>query len=382
MSFNQGRNIIFTCNNPPGELNPDWWPDETKEKIKFVVWQHEIGESGTFHIQGYMELTTQMRRAAIQAIDGFEGAHLEVRGGTKAQAVEYVTKEETRVEGPWYWPSKEAVMDGIRGQGQRSDLKRFAEQILAGVPDRELALSDPVTFLKFGRHGTNLRNAVQQGVRSYLDPVEVHFIIGPTGTGKSHHLATHYPEGGENYWANPGKGQWFDGYQGQTTIVFDEMRDSWYPWAFLLKLWDHNPMRAETKGGFLQIKATRFIVTTNVHPKKWYKGVEQQRDWTKSPLRRRITRWTYMLEPFVDESQLPVDEELYIGDEEAGAPIQFVDGIPWFGGQRHQPPASENIATLEDLSQAAINVDVDDSPVLLYEPGEDDGEGRWRAHIN
>lgn len=339
--FTQGKNICFTINNPESNLDPYWWTEDEQTNTKFVVWQLEMGDSGTPHLQGYMELKTSKRLRQIQAMEGLMGGHFETRKGTKSQAVDYCKKEEGRLEGPWYWPDQQTVDASLSGQGQRTDLERFTTSLTAGAQDRELALEQPVTFLKFSQHAQRFRMALGNRVRDHRVPVNLTFVIGPTRTGKSYYLAENYPKGSEYYWAQPGKGQWWDSYQGQHTVVFDEMRDSWFPWSYLLRLWDNKPLQVEVKGAYIEMLATNFIVSTNIHPKRWYPHVKANQDWNKSPLRNRITQWNYMTERHPAAPEPPRDPMLYIGEDEGDdkAPLR-VDGMGVLWAQGDNPGAN------------------------------------------
>lgn len=114
----QARAWCFTLNNPAYTHDLPIHPLE-----RFVVWQLEMGEEGTCHLQGYIELTRQCRLAAMVA--WLPGSHMETRRGTAQQATEYCEKEDSRVDpelvgvdtGPWRRgdPSR-------GGSGKRNDL--------------------------------------------------------------------------------------------------------------------------------------------------------------------------------------------------------------------------------------------------------------------
>jgi len=358
--FSQGKNICFTVNNPQEQLNPDWWTEDEQTNTRFVVWQLEMGESGTPHLQGYMELKQTKRLRQIQAMEGLTGGHFETRRGTKAQAIDYCKKDEGRLEGPWFWPDEQTVNASLVGQGQRTDLERFTQALAAGAQDRELALEQPVTYLKFSQHAQRFRMALGNRVRDHRVPITLTFVIGPTRTGKSHMLAETYPKGSQYYWAQPGKGQWWDGYQGQTTVVFDEMRDSWFPWSYLLRLWDNKPLQVEVKGAYIEMLATNFIVSTNLHPRKWYKHVEANQDWMRSPLKARVTHWNYMTVRHPLAPDVVADPETYIGaDEEAeqGPPlkVRVVDGVPVLFAKGDEPGQN---AAMQALVEVAAEPDL------------------------
>lgn len=83
----KSRNYCFTLNNPSAQL--DFAADP---RVTYWCYQEEIGDSGTHHFQGYIELMHPLSIRAIKRIDGMSRAHLEVRRGTAAQAKAYCQK--------------------------------------------------------------------------------------------------------------------------------------------------------------------------------------------------------------------------------------------------------------------------------------------------
>ena len=115
--------------------------------------------------------------------------------------------------------------------------------------------------------------------------VEVHW--GRTGTGKTTYCIENHRSA---YW--PVDTRWFDGYNGEDTIVFDEFRGrqldepNSLSLANLLRLLDRGPFLAPVKGGFVHIRADKFIFTSNIDPKDWYIGQSTEE---REALLRRIT---------------------------------------------------------------------------------------------
>ena len=78
-------------------LVPSKWKD-----CKFVVWQMELTPStGQPHFQGYVEFTRPRSLASVRRLTG--GGFFSVAKGTREENVKYCSKEDTRVEGPFFF---------------------------------------------------------------------------------------------------------------------------------------------------------------------------------------------------------------------------------------------------------------------------------------
>ena len=55
-------NWVFTINNPTVQDEQALLDDVP---YRYLIYQHELAESGTHHIQGYMVLQSRMRRTAL-----------------------------------------------------------------------------------------------------------------------------------------------------------------------------------------------------------------------------------------------------------------------------------------------------------------------------
>lgn len=108
------RRFVFTINNPDGLLSLDGWG------VTACVYQEEVGESGTHHFQGYIKFEMSRRAAYAERVLGGH-AHLEPARGSDEECIAYCTKEESRVGGPYWFPSEADVR--AEKQGRRVDLE-------------------------------------------------------------------------------------------------------------------------------------------------------------------------------------------------------------------------------------------------------------------
>lgn len=87
--MSKSRNWCFTLNNPKAI------PDLRDDRIKYACFQEETGETGTHHIQGYLELRHPLSLTGVRNLTqncGLDGAHFEPRRGTAEQARDYCRK--------------------------------------------------------------------------------------------------------------------------------------------------------------------------------------------------------------------------------------------------------------------------------------------------
>ena len=77
------------------------------------------------------------------------------------------------------------------------------------------------------------------------------WFAGPTGCGKTR---TAYEEAiaRGTVWISPAsKMEWFDGYDGHDTAIFDDFRASGNRFSYILRIIDRYPMDVPVKGGFV-----------------------------------------------------------------------------------------------------------------------------------
>jgi len=121
----------------------------------------------------------------------------------------------------------------------------------------------------------------------YRDQIPVIILyIGPTGCGKTTTARREYPNA---YWLKTGN--WWEDYDGQKTVIFDEFTGAAMKFRQLLQILDSAPMKVECKGGAHELVATTFVFTSNFMPFEWYSETAVHHTWPTSPLKRRIDEW-------------------------------------------------------------------------------------------
>jgi len=271
-----GLNWVFTLFNPEGAVDePIKWYDEC-ERMKFLAYQAEIcPETGQFHYQGYLRLKSKSRLSWLKN-NVHQTAHFEPRYGTHEQARDYANKEESRVEG--FKP----VCIGEEPQGgQRTDLEDLKADLDAGMSLKDVSDNHFHQYLRFGRMIKEYQVLHRQNARSWQTQTVVYW--GEPGVGKSRRALE---EGGlDAYWLPRSEGTpWWDGYDGQETVVIDEFMVGMIRRDIMCRLCDRFPFLVPVKGGMVPFVAKNIIITSNYPPSDWYPRI------TLGPLLRRLTK--------------------------------------------------------------------------------------------
>lgn len=205
----------------------------------------------TPHLQGYVELFVRSRLRGAKRLIG-DRAHLESRISTGVLAAKYCTKE-----GDFEEFGRLCVLSG----GTRTDLYAIRRLIEEGVPEIEIATRFFPQWIQYRKSFSAYRNLLYR--REIRLGVRVIIIYGRPGSGKTR-LA--YEFDGGLYACVSSKLQWFDGYDGHPTVLFDDFVGGDVCASFVLRLLDVYPLQVPIKGGFIVWKPRTIFITSNLTP--------------------------------------------------------------------------------------------------------------------
>jgi len=273
-------NYCFTYNNYTekriGKLK-GW----LEENCKYACFQKEVAPTtGTHHLQGYINLKKKLTTGSLQKKLGVLKIQLALinANGTPAQNRTYCSKE----GGSDFWECGEIK---IVGQGARNDLKEPCAKIKNKRPLEEIANEHPETWVRYHRGFTSLHNMLdEQPEEREMDVV---LLFGDAGTGKSTKARMYAKLYGKSYTLGvpSGGSLWFDGYNGQSSLLIDEFK-GWIQPTYLNQLLDKYFFKMPIKGGFVNPKFTHVFITSNYPPEEWW---SDKVIWNKEALLRRIT---------------------------------------------------------------------------------------------
>ncbi len=262
------------------------YTDEDEERLQsldiidFIIYQHEIcPKTDRPHLQGYLELKSKARLLRCKDLIGIPGIHLDPRYGSLDQAIAYCSKEDSRDPDE----SLQSFERGTRvGQGKRNDLIVLKEDIDSGATLPDLYESHFSNMIRYSK-GIEKYVSLKAPPRDFKS--EVYIITGPTGVGKSREVHERWPAA---YYFSAGNNCWFDGYQQQEVVVFDDFAGNQVPFKLLLRICDRLPLTVEIKGGSVNF-APKLIVFTSIQPPhEWY---DYSRLQGFAQMERRITAW-------------------------------------------------------------------------------------------
>ena len=246
--------------------------------MDYLVYQLEKAPTtGQLHLQGYVAFKKRTTlKTAGSAISTH--AHFTSARGTPAQNKAYCTKAD-RLQGPWEFGSLPA------GHGHRSDLDSACKAIASGASASSLATTAPTTYVHYHRGLKALEFELRPSPK--WREIVCHVLWGKTGVGKTRTAFESTSAGEPSPYFVKGNAQWWDGYTGQDSIIFDDFYGQ-VSFAEMLRLCDGYPKDVPIKGGFAAAQWTKIWFTSNVHPDQWWKGAEIPSDARDGFMRRLL----------------------------------------------------------------------------------------------
>lgn len=240
----QAARWCFTINN---------YSDESLEQItalysrsKFVFYGKEVGLQGTPHLQGYCVLKRSQRLAFVKAL--LPTAHLERANGSHEQNIAYCSKEND--------VTSLGEVPATQQETNKANARRQIELAKAGDLDT-IQEEFPKVFLSRYRVFKELAKDFMSKPDDLAAPCGV-WIYGESGSGKTTAARENY---GDYFPKQANK--WWDGYQGQGTVVIEDLDPVHHVLGHHLKLWtDKWSFTAEDKGSARWLRPMKVVITS------------------------------------------------------------------------------------------------------------------------
>lgn len=260
-----------------------------------------VGENSYLHWQIYVENATQIKFSTLR--NKFPKGHFEMRNGTKQQAYDYCTKEDTS-QGV---SLQNGEIDLTDNSGQRNDLLKYAEMIQIENLSVDRVIAEFPAAARYSRELDRIAHSMKQMKAERYQNLdvdrEVYYLWGKTGVGKTrgvyNWLARDNETGLVKYtdvyrvtnYKNP-----FDQYEGQKYLVFDEFAGQ-IDFSELLMMCDRYPhmLKARYNDKIAQHHIVVFL--SNAPLGEIYTDVQQNSPMSWDALMRRIDLYAEILDP-------------------------------------------------------------------------------------
>lgn len=179
-------------------------------------------------------------------------------------------------------------------QGQRNDLRKLKAMIDGGGDMLDIAEEDFGTFIRYHKGFERYKSLLDARRRKEapLEAPQVFVYTGPSGSGKSWRCRNDpdFIKDGYQYMAQQVGKMYFDNYNGEKVLWFDEFSGSTMPFTLFCRIADKYGVRVETKGGSVELMGIKKILISSIEPpEEWWKDSPRyQRD--PNQLWRRITQ--------------------------------------------------------------------------------------------
>lgn len=250
------RDYCFTINNYNDEDIEELHKLENCDKVRYLIVGREVGDNGTPHIQGYVYFNNAIIFDTVKKF--LKRAHISACRGNPEQNIAYCSKD-----GDFYEHGTKP--DTQKRKGEKG-LEYWNTQKRLCI-EGKIEEIDPKLFVT---HYRSIRSIQKDYAVMPLNAEDVtgEWYYGPTGSGKSRKARED----------NPGFylkmcNRWWDGYQEEDVAIIEDfdkkLADSL---GYYMKIWaDRYSFPAEIKGGKINIRPKKIIVTSNWHPNEiWF----------------------------------------------------------------------------------------------------------------
>lgn len=237
----------------------------------------EIGEGGTHHTHIYLACASVVRFSTIKK--RFDGGHFEMAKGTSQDNRDYVFKEgkwanDVKAETNLPETHEEYGEMPLERPGKRNDIADLYDMIRSGMTNAEIIECEPNYLLMLDKIDKTREVLIRDKFQNtYRDNIEVTYISGPPGCGKTRYVYDKFGCTGlcsvTDYY-HP-----FDGYAYEDVLLFDEFRDS-LPLKSMLQYLDIYPLWLPARFNQKTACYTKVFIISNWMLEQQY--VSTQRD--------------------------------------------------------------------------------------------------------
>lgn len=310
----KSRKWLLTVNNPEKYGYDHDFLKSTLQKLKGVTYwcmSDEVGFEGTYHTHIFVYAPAGLRASTLHK--KLEKCHRDLAKGTCLQNRDYVFKE-----GKWKDSEKETTNlketheeygeCPVEHQGKRNDIDDLYVMIKDGMTTYEILDSNPQYIMQIDKIDKVRQTIKEEEFKNTWRNLEVNYIWGKTGTGKTRHVMEKY--GYSNVYRVTDYLHPFDAYKGQDVIVFEEFRSSLYL-DDMLKYLDGYPVEFPARYNNKVACFTKVYIITNIDLREQYPNVQKNEPMSWQAFLRRI----HTVKVFTGSETVEMPTETYLKEE-------------------------------------------------------------------
>ncbi|ALE29731.1 replication associated protein [Lake Sarah-associated circular virus-33] len=253
------RSIVFTCYKREAIDDPEAWLRGLQSKCVWVLGQLEkCPKTQRIHIQGMAYNKSDIAWAMLKGESTWKRKCI-----APIKSIEYCTKAKSQLAGPWEFGDRPAY--GQSAKTSKLNEKKEMNATLLTMTPYEAVDEGYISWrdyekLKLFQTTYKADKKIAEHLKRPIDHEMRHeWIQGKSGKGKTTKAILENPD---HYLKTINK--WFDDYQGQETIIIDDLDPTEAKWmGGNLKRWaDKWPVPVEVKHGHIVIRPKKVVVTT------------------------------------------------------------------------------------------------------------------------
>lgn len=290
----QSRKWLLTINNPQTAGLDHGSIIDLLQRFNpnYFCLADEIAPSGTYHTHIFLYSTSPMRFGTVK--NRFPTAHIDKPLGTAQQNRDYIRKEgkwadtakvETRVDGTFV----EVGVMPTEAEEQSPKMYQLLQDVTDGYKTTQIIRENPSFGFKSKEIDAMRTLFRSEQYREENRDIQVHYLYGDTGTGKTRGIMEKYPAedicritnyGGRN-------GIRFDAYETQPVLVFEEFH-SQIPISEMLSYLDRYPLMLPARYRDRVACYTTVYITSNIPLDAQYLEIQRSEWETWLAFLRRI----------------------------------------------------------------------------------------------
>ncbi len=233
---------------------------DVKSECEWYCGQFERGEQGRAHLQFTVYFTNAVGMRHVKELCGGiwpQPPHLEIAKGNAESNKRYCSKDDGRL-------GVGAEVGIMPRQGKRKDLEEIYHRLRHdGEGIRSVADGFAGQYMRYSRSFEKARDFHEAKAKERFGIL----LYGESGTGKSRN-AGHII--GEREFYDKCLHKWWDGYDGEEVVIWDDFDWEGERLREFLRLFDWRPARIQKKGATCQINTTMFVFTSNETIDTWW----------------------------------------------------------------------------------------------------------------